>query len=167
LQEEIAVVLRSEVIAERRYFFTAILKVRADGLYRAENEGEGAHDQQDNRKVGHSVLLCIEKPRKLERRGQAGGLIFTTLTQAAAEELVKIAHFGTIMRRSAKLLGESFLLLLSPGTREVSDGWIRRRAYRESAGVNATKQPVDRRHGGPTSFWFEGDVRGSFLNEEA
>ena len=71
-----AVVLGPEIVAERRHFFTAILKIRSDGPDRPENEDEGAHGQQDNRKVGHSVLLCMECPRQLERHGPAGGLHF-------------------------------------------------------------------------------------------
>jgi hypothetical protein len=58
LPEKVALVLRSEVIAERRQFFTAIPKERSDGHNRAGNEDEGANDQQDNRMVGHSVFLC-------------------------------------------------------------------------------------------------------------
>jgi hypothetical protein len=60
LPQEVAVVFGSEIIAERRQFFTAILKVCSHVHDNAENEDEGANDQQDKRKVGHNVLLCIE-----------------------------------------------------------------------------------------------------------
>jgi hypothetical protein len=57
---EVAVVFGSEIIAERRQFFTAILKVGSHVHEDTENEDEGANDQQEKRKVGHNVLLCIE-----------------------------------------------------------------------------------------------------------
>ena len=123
LPEEVAVVLGPEVIAEGRHFFTAILKVRSDGLHRAENEDEGAHDQQDNRKVGHSVLLCIECPRQLEWHGQAGGPR-VNYEAGWVGGLVKIAQFGTMLRYIANLLGGSLLLLLSRGCkRSQMDGF--------------------------------------------
>jgi hypothetical protein len=117
LPEQVAVVLGPEIIAERRYFFTAILEVRADGLHRAENKGEGAHDQQDNRKVGHSVLLCIEKPRKLDRHDQADKLPLSTVKQAGVGEMVNIAHSGAMLARIANFLDWLSLLIFSGGAR--------------------------------------------------
>ena len=93
LPEEVAVVLGLEIIAERRHFFAAILKVRSDGFDRAQNEGEGPHGQQDNRKVGHSVLLCIEWPRELEPHGQVSEP-HLNCEAVWARGLVKIAQFG-------------------------------------------------------------------------
>jgi len=123
LPEEAALVLGPEIIAERRHFFTAILKVRSDGHYRAENEGEGAHDQQDKRKVGHSVLLCIEYPRQLERHGQAGGRHVNS-EAGWVGGLVKIAQFGTMLGYIASLVGGASLLLLSRGCkRSQMDGF--------------------------------------------
>src|SRR5208337_2772029 len=58
LPQEVSVVLGSKIIAEWRHFFTAILEVRSNGLDRAENEGEGAHGQKDNRKVGHTFSFA-------------------------------------------------------------------------------------------------------------
>jgi len=60
LPEEVAVVFGSEVIAERRQFFTAILKVGSHVHENSEDEDENANDHQDKREVGHNVLLCIE-----------------------------------------------------------------------------------------------------------
>jgi hypothetical protein len=72
LPEKVAVVLGPEVVAERRRFFAAILKIRFDSLKRDDSEDEGAHNRHDNRKMGHSVLLCAECPRQLEEYGRAG-----------------------------------------------------------------------------------------------
>jgi hypothetical protein len=57
---EVAVVFGSEIIAERRQFFTAILKVGSHVHENSENKDEGTNDHQDKRKLGHNVLLCIE-----------------------------------------------------------------------------------------------------------
>jgi hypothetical protein len=59
LPEEVAVVFGSEIIPERRPFFTSILKVCFYVYEHAESEDEGANNHQDKRKVGHNVLLRI------------------------------------------------------------------------------------------------------------
>lgn len=96
LPEKVAVVLGPKVIAEGRHFYTAILKVRSDGHNRAENEGEGPHGQQDDRKVGHNVLLCMECPQQLGRRGHAGGL-HVNCEAVWVGELFKIAQCGAML----------------------------------------------------------------------
>jgi hypothetical protein len=70
LPEEVAVVFGSEIMPERRHFFTPIPKVCFYVYEHAESEDEGANDHQDKRKVGHNVLLRIRLP-ELERRGLA------------------------------------------------------------------------------------------------
>jgi hypothetical protein len=73
LAEKVALVSGAKIIAKRRHFFPAILKVRSDSHNHAEKEGEGAHDQQDKRKVGHGVLLCKDCLRPLEWRSHTAG----------------------------------------------------------------------------------------------